>query len=426
MNESGQFLLLAFLLLFILLIFFLSLRMVVKLKKARDRKEERGKSDVSFVVDTFHDLLSKLKEKEKELDDLRKKAEARAGIIESYNEYILQSVPSGVISFDRDTKVTKVNSAAERILDIRAEDVIGKNFKDIFRGPLLHLLSKTDFSERKEIQYVTDSGRNIYLGLTLTPLINGEGDVIGQIMVFTDLTDLKALKSQAELRDRLSSLGEMAAGIAHELRNPMGVIAGYTKILQKKIDPSLLGIVDSISKEIVVMDRIISDFLFFAKPADINPYELNLKKLIEDCLDNIMSSKNTHSEIKIFKDLDGLPPVSGDEILLRQAFNNIIQNAVEAMPQGGELRIVYRIIPDFIELSISDTGHGIPSEIKEKVFLPFYSTKERGTGLGLAIAQKVIVSHRGDIMISDSEKGTTFIIRLPLKNTSNLSTESFN
>lgn len=417
MNESGPLLLLAFLLLFILLILFLSFRMVIKLKKARDKKEERGKSDVSFVVETFHDLLSKLKEKEKELDDLRKKAEARAGIIESYNEYILQSVPSGVISFGRDMKVTKVNSAAERILDIRSADVIGKDFKDIFREPLIKLLSKIDLSERKEIQYVTNSGRNIYLGLTVTPLINGEGDVIGQIMVFTDLTDLKALKAQAELRDRLSSLGEMAAGIAHELRNPMGVIAGYTKILQKKIDPSLLGIVDSISREIVAMDRIISDFLFFAKPADINPYELNLKKLIEDCLDNIIGSKDRSSEIQIFKNLEGIPPVSGDEILLRQAFNNIIQNAVEAMPQGGELRIAYRTSSDYIEVSISDTGHGIPPDIKEKVFLPFYSTKEKGTGLGLAIAQKVIVSHRGDITISDSEKGTTFIIRLPLKDT---------
>lgn len=417
MNESGPLLLLAFLLLFILLILFLSFRMVIKLKKARDKKEERGKSDVSFVVETFHDLLSKLKEKEKELDDLRKKAEARAGIIESYNEYILQSVPSGVISFDRDMKVTKVNSAAERILDIRSADVIGKDFKDIFREPLLNLLSKIDLLERKEIQYVTNSGRNIYLGLTVTPLINGEGDVIGQIMVFTDLTDLKALKAQAELRDRLSSLGEMAAGIAHELRNPMGVIAGYTKILQKKIDPSLLGIVDSISREIVAMDRIISDFLFFAKPADINPYELNLKKLIEDCLDNIIGSKDRSSEIQIFINLEGIPPVSGDEILLRQAFNNIIQNAVEAMPQGGELRLAYRTSPDYIEVSISDTGHGIPPDIKEKVFLPFYSTKEKGTGLGLAIAQKVIVSHRGDIKISDSEKGSTFIIRLPLKAT---------
>lgn len=414
MNESGQFLLLALLLLFIFLVFFLSIRTVIKLKKAKDKKEEQVKSDVSFVVDTFHDLLSKLKQKERELDDLRKKAEARAGIIESYNEYILQSVPSGVISFDKDMKVTKVNSAAERILDIRSAGVIGMNFKDIFREPLLSLLSRIDPAERKEIQYVTDSGRNIYLGLTVTPLINGEGDVIGQIMVFTDLTDLKALKAQAELRDRLSSLGEMAAGIAHELRNPMGVIAGYTKILQKKVDPTLLGIVDSISKEIVVMDRIISDFLFFAKPADINPYELNLRRLIEDCIDNIKESKNISAEIKILTDLEGLPEVSGDEILLRQAFNNIIQNAVEAMPQGGELKVTYRLSSDFIELSISDTGHGIPPDIKEKVFLPFYSTKEKGTGLGLAIAQKIIVSHRGDIAISDSEKGSTFIIKLPM------------
>lgn len=410
MNE-GVFLL-TLSLTFILLVLFLSFRTIIRLRKARAEREEKERSDVSFVVDTFHDLLSKLKQKEKELEDLRQKAEQRAGIIESYNEYILQSVPSGVISFDREMRVTKVNAAAERILEIKAENVSGRFFKDVFREPLLSMISGANLIERKEIQYRTESGRNIHLGLTLTSLINGEGEVIGQIMVFTDLTDLKALKAQAELRDRLSNLGEMAAGIAHELRNPMGVIAGYTKLLQKKVDPSLLETVDSISKEITVMNRIISDFLSFARPADINPYELNLKRLIEDSLSAFVEKS---PDIRIYSDLEGLPALFGDEVLLKQAFNNIIQNSIEAMPQGGELRIDYNLNPDSVEILISDTGHGIPDDIKEKIFLPFYSTKEKGTGLGLAIAQKLIVSHGGDISIGNSEKGTTFIIRLPLK-----------
>lgn len=410
MNEGAFLLTLS--LIFILLVLFFSFRTIIRLRKARAGREEKERSDVSFVVDTFHDLLSKLKQKEKELEDLRQKAEQRAGIIESYNEYILQSVPSGVISFDREMRVTKVNAAAERILKIKAENVSGRFFKDVFREPLLSMISGANLIERKEIQYRTESGRNIHLGLTITPLINGDGDVIGQIMVFTDLTDLKALKAQAELRDRLSNLGEMAAGIAHELRNPMGVIAGYTKLLQKKVDPSLLETVDSISKEITVMNRIISDFLSFARPADINPYELNLKRLIEDCL-SAFAEKSP--DIRIYSDLEGLPALFGDEVLLKQAFNNIIQNSIEAMPQGGELRIDYNLNPDSVEIWISDTGHGIPDDIKEKIFLPFYSTKEKGTGLGLAIAQKIIVSHGGDISIGNSEKGTTFIIRLPLK-----------
>lgn len=417
MNESA--LVLAFLLiLFIFLVLFLSLRTTIRLKKAKDLREEKERSDVSFIVDTFHDLLSRLKQKEKELENLKERAEQKAGIIESYNEYILQSVPSGVVSFDREMKITKVNLAAGRILEIRPEDVIGKKFKDIFREPLLSLLSKADSVERKEIQYKTESGRNIYLGLTITPLLNGMGEVIGQIMVFSDLTDLKALKAQAELRDRLSSLGEMAAGIAHELRNPMGVIAGYTKLLQRKIDPSMLEIVNSISKEISVMDRIISDFLSFARPADLNPQELSLKRLIEDCINSIIWEESSSSGIKVSLDIEGMPIIYGDEILLKQAFYNIIHNAVEAMPQGGELRIAYRMNPYSIEVLVSDTGHGIPDDIKEKIFLPFYSTKEGGTGLGLAIAQKIIVSHRGNIIISDSEKGTTFIVQLPLRMTS--------
>lgn len=141
------------------------------MRKARDQIKEKDRSDVTFVVETFHDLLSKLKQKEEELEDLRKKAEARAGIIESYNEYILQSVPSGVISFDREMRVTKVNASAERILEIRSEDVLGKDFRDVFREPLLTLLSKMDLIERKEIQYRTSSGRDIYLGLTKHPLL---------------------------------------------------------------------------------------------------------------------------------------------------------------------------------------------------------------------------------------------------------------
>lgn len=411
-NEKVFFLAFSLIFIFIILALFLFFRTIIRLRKARYEREEKQRSDVSFVVDTFHDLLSKLKQKEKELEDLRERAEQRAGIIESYNEYILQSVPSGVISFDKDMRVTKINAAAERILEIRAENVSGRFFKDIFREPLIFLLSRVNPLERKEVQYRTESGRNIHLGLTITSLINGEGEVIGQIMVFSDLTDLKALKAQAELRDRLSSLGEMAAGIAHELRNPMGVIAGYTKLLQKKVDPSLLGIVDSISKEITVMDRIISDFLTFTRPAKINPYDLSLKRLIEDCL---ILFAGRYPGIRIYSDLGGLPPICGDEVLLKQAFNNIIQNSVEAMPQGGDLRVVYNLNPDSVEILISDTGHGIPDDIKEKVFLPFYSTKEKGTGLGLAIAQKIIVSHGGDISIGDSKKGTTFIIRLPFK-----------
>src|SRR4030042_1047965 len=176
-------------------------------------------SQVGFVVDTFHELVTKLKDKEKELEVLRQKAEDKATII-----------------------------------------------------------------ERGEITYLTPSGRRIWLGLTLSPLKDRENNIIGQILIFTDLTQLKALEAQMELRSRLSSLGEISAGIAHELRNPMAVIAGYTQLLSKKTDPSLKPTVDAITTEINVMNRIISDFLSFANPAELAISDVDLKKITENCI----------------------------------------------------------------------------------------------------------------------------------------------
>ncbi len=397
------------------LIFFFLLRMFIRFYKVKKRLEQKDVSQVSFVVDTFHDLVSQLKEKERELEVLRKKAEDKAIAIEGYNENILQSVPSGVISFDEEIRITKVNFAAEKILDLKGEMITGKLHTDVLHNPITNFLNDRKFIERGEISYTISSGKRIWLGLTLSPLKDRAGTRIGQILVFTDLTHLKAIESQIQLRDKLSSLGEISAGIAHELRNPMGVIAGYTKLLSKKVDTSLNPTVDAISKEIVVMDRIISDFLSFAKPVDLTLGYIDLKTIIENC---VASSAGERKDIIPNLDINELPLIKGDEILLRQAFINLIQNSVEAMPQGGKLSI--KISPstgsagDFLDITISDMGHGISENIKDKIFLPFFTTKEKGTGLGLAIVHKIVISHGGSISVDSSEKGTAFKIRLPL------------
>lgn len=390
------------------------IRLSMKIYRVKKSLKQKDASQVGFVVDTFHELVSQLKDKEKELEVLRKKAEDRAIAIEGYNENILQSVPSGVISFDDEMRVTKVNLSAEKILEVKGENIIGEYHTDVLNKPITDFLNDRKFIERGEISYVTPSGKRIWLGLTLSPLKDREGTVIGQILVFTDLTHLKAFESQIKLRDKLSSLGEISAGIAHELRNPMGVIAGYTKLLSKKADNSLKPTVDAISKEIIVMDRIISDFLSFAKPAELNISDIDLKTIIENC---VSSAVGERKDILINLGIDDLPVIKGDEVLLRQAFINLIQNSVEAMPQGGKLSI--RALPlkeDCLDISISDTGHGISENIKDRIFLPFFTTKEKGTGLGLAIVHKIVVSHGGNILVESSEKGTTFRIRLPLGN----------
>src|SRR4030066_1971018 len=368
-------------------------------------------SQVGFVVDTFHELVTKLKDKEKELEVLRQKAEDKATIIEGYNENILQSVPSGVISLDEALRVTKVNLSAEKILEIKRESTLGKHHTDVLNKPITNLLNDKKIIERGEITYLTPSGRRIWLGLTLSPLKDREDNIIGQILIFTDLTQLKAIESQMELRSRLSSLGEISAGIAHELRNPMGVIAGYTKLLSKKVDNSLKSTVDAISKEIIAMDRIIYDFLSFAKPAELNISDIEFKSIIENCVATVISGM---ANINLNLDINGLPIIKGDGVLLRQAFTNLIQNAVEAMPAGGDLTIKSST-GDFLEVTVSDTGPGVSEDMADKIFLPFFTTQDKGTGLGLSLVQKIIVSHGGSISVASSKRGATFRIRLPLR-----------
>ena len=396
----------------ILLFFF---RLLIRFPRAKKNREEKDSSEVGFVVDTFHELVSQLKEKERELEVLRKQAEDRATAIEGYNENILQSVQSGVVSLDEEMKITKINLAAAKILEVKKESVIGQYHTEVLNIPITDFLQNKKVIERGEIGYVTPSGKRIWLGLTLSPLRNSGGSTIGQILIFTDLTHLKAIESQMELRNKLSSLGEISAGIAHELRNPMGVIAGYTKLLSKKADESLRPTVDAISREIVVMNRIISDFLSFARPVELTLADIDLKAIIEYC---VMATAEKRNDVDLQLSIDNLPIIQGDEVLMRQAFINLLQNSLDAMPQGGKLTIVASLSStDFLDITVSDTGHGISENVKDKIFLPFFTTKEKGTGLGLAIVHKIVISHGGTIHADSSDKGTAFRLRFPVKNT---------
>jgi two-component system sensor histidine kinase PilS (NtrC family) len=380
-------------------------------KTLKASEDTRKKTEVGFVVDTFQELVRKLKEKEGELERLRALAEDRAIGLESYNENILQSVPSGVVSIDNSMRIKSINQSAEMILRIKAEDIINKDYIEVFNEPLRSIVRDTRAVSRGEYPYVTRDNRHIWLGVTTSQLRNATGEKIGLILVFTDLTDVKALREQVELKKRLTQLGEMSAGIAHELRNPMSVIAGYAKLLSKKVGSSDETIVNAILKEIENVDNIISEFLAFAKPTDLNRTSVNLNRLIEETVTTVVSDNDT---IKVLIKAEKPISIMADEILLRQAITNLLINAVDAMPGGGKLNIELNDFYDKVGMCIKDTGHGVPEDIKQKIFLPFYTTKHKGIGLGLAIVQKIIVSHGGSIEIDSVDgEGTTFRIILP-------------
>ena len=412
------------------------------------------KEKVEFVIDTFSSLIHKLKEKEDELEKLRSLAERRASAAESYNEDILRCVGSGVVTFNMDRVITTFNHAAERMLGIKQDDAVGFPCVNVFGQDNAicrildeSLLLATTIS-RQEVEFQKKEGANIWIGLSVSPLRDKEGRHTGVIFVFTDLTEIKMLREQGELRKRLAMLGEMSGGIAHELRNSMGTIMGYAKMLSKKFpdeDPSQEEI-STIIAEVNAMDLIIKELLNYGRNVTPALSPVDLGGLLRKAVDTTIGKFKDHN-IDVDLSILDLPVVNIDGVLMRQALQNIIQNGLEAMPNGGRIKIGAKsqvsecrsvkddshkggkacpelvegggfervsLSVEGVEISVSDTGVGIPEDRLDKIFLPFYTTKPRGTGMGLALVHKIILSHGGNIAVeSETGKGTTFRIHLP-------------
>jgi PAS domain S-box-containing protein len=380
-------------------------------------KEKKDKTqETAFIINAFHDVNRQLKDKEKELQRLKALAEQRAENVESYNENILQCVTSGVMTFDKECRLTTVNRAAHDMLGFLPEPRNGASCKDLFgEGEITRsvhdTIEKKQPSARMEAMVDCPAGK-IWLGFNTAVLTDHQGEALGVILSFSDLTEVKRLQEQMELRERLTALGEMSAGIAHELRNPMAVISGYLSLLAKKTDNRSQSIIRDITAEINGMNRIIGDLLTFARPASLNRVPVRIAEMVDACLQTVLQATGADSKLKTVKKIDDVEMMA-DEVLMKQAFSNLFQNAVEAMPDGGTLRVEAQFGRNII-LRVSDTGAGISNEVIKKIFVPFFTTKDKGVGMGLALVHKIVLSHGGRIEVNSREgKGTTFIVTLP-------------
>jgi two-component system sensor histidine kinase AtoS len=384
------------------------------------QKQERDKStETSFIINAFHEVTKQLKEKEKELERLKALAEQRAENVESYNENILQCVTSGVVTFDKDCRLTTLNRAAEEILGLDRRRATGIHCDVLFgQGDIARAVQDTMDSRRSsarmEAVYDRDQAK-VWLGYNTAVLSDRQGDALGVILSFSDLTEVKRLQEQVELRERLTALGEMSAGIAHELRNPMAVMSGYLNLLSKKANSEQQAIIRNVAAEINGMNRIIGDLLTFARPAALNRVKINIKELVESCLANALQATNAESRIKADLSIDPVE-VFMDEVLMRQVFTNLIQNAIEAIPDQGTVSLNSRTTPGELSVRVTDTGIGMSPDVMKKIFLPFFTTKDAGVGMGLALAHKIVASHGGKITVESNEgKGTTFTAVFPLR-----------
>jgi PAS domain S-box-containing protein len=382
------------------------------------------------IINAFHEVVQRLREKEQELVRLRTEAEARAQEIESYNEDILRSVTSGVITFNQDGTITTFNEAAARILRMAAPMVIGKTCGEVF-GPdsqVMALLKRSqqrgEIINREEFELFQEDRRRIWVGVSTSLLRDRGGHLIGTTFVFTDLTEVKDLQSRVELRERMTVLGEMSAGIAHEFRNFMGTILGAAKLIGRQAGPSepVQESLGTIFQVISDMDHLITQFLNFSKKTELDIKSVVVDSWLKRVVEQVPMSGTPSPSVQILCG-PNLPSIAIDEVLMRQALGNLIQNAFEAMPRGGTLAVAASLVGStgarrHLELRITDTGCGIPTDRLEKIFLPFYTTKTKGTGLGLALVHKIVLLHNGRIQVDSEEgKGATFRILLPVEGT---------
>jgi len=378
--------------------------------------------EVPWMIQTFEGLIAQLKEKEQALEELRRVAEARAFHVESDNENILQSVTSGVVTIDRAQAITRLNAAAGRILHLDPAAAVGQRYSVLFGGDLnlAALLEVPEVGRRRECLVSRPDGGSVWIGLTASPLRDRLRAVVGTTIIFTDLTEIKALQEQVELKQRLALMGEMSAWIAHEFRNDLGVIFGFSKLLEKQMgaDHPARGSLSAIHRSITRMERLITEMLAYARTSEIQPSPTPLADLLRDLVDQAKAGSPGIEWHLALQEIS----VTLDPVLMRQAFSNLIHNAIEAMGGAGQMTLrvdrssrIDRSSNGAVRVEMFDTGPGIAPEHLPRIFLPFFTTKATGTGLGLALAHKIVLAHNGRISAENRrEGGACFTIDLPM------------
>jgi PAS domain S-box-containing protein len=397
-------------------------------KRLHSRDPHKGES-VEQIVETFKQTIAKLQENEEKLKQLYSNSQKRADRLEQFNQYILESILSGLIGIDNKGRVVHLNPIARKILELNEEKVNSESYlqtlsdyrslADILTGIIEH---KTAV-ERLEERIVRKSGSEKILGISGSPVYDHMGRTVGAILLLADMTEVRRLQSEVAFKEKMAAVGEMSAGLAHELRNAMMAIVGYSKFLTKLSveDARIQEIALSINSESTNCETMLKRFLMFAKPISFTPEPLTLPE-IADAVVQKLAHLAAADKIEISAEYAvDLPDYMGDRTALDQIITNLVKNAVEAAPANGAVfvKVGHNFEENSFLLEISDNGPGIPPENRQKIFSPFFTTREKGTGLGLAIVKKLITSLGGKIDLdSDFKAGCRFIVSLPANYTS--------
>ncbi len=371
----------------------------------------------SFVVAQERRVRTLLAEKETAFDQL-----------DLLHRSIIESVETGIMTINRQGRIKSFNKAAEEISGFTFADVENRNIVEVFLGfaeiqqKIKEDDDKRSSKSRYNIEFTRDKNNKLILSCLVSTLKDSTGKRIGDIVIFQDITSLIEMEEALEKSKRLAIIGEMAAGLAHEMRNPLASLSGSIQILKRDLQ---LTDVDEKLMQIILrgkdqLDRVIKDFLLLARPAPGERETVFIKEIIEGVIESIQYLPDWNDGIRVCLELSDNLSVYVNRTEIREVIWNLVINAVQSMPEGGELSVETKKIYDdargeSLEIRVSDTGYGIDDKYLGRIFEPFFTTKERGTGLGLAIVNRIIEAYTGRILIRRGiEKGTCCMVSLPL------------
>ncbi len=332
--------------------------------------------------------------------------------LQALHENVIHSIRSALITTDLEGRITLVNIPGQKVLERTASSIYGRHISDLFLDRLPHLDS---LSAQCEVRGLTPSGKEKTFDVNITALIVPEQGTIGYVYTFEDRTEIRRLEGEVRMRDRLAAVGRLAAGIAHEIRNPLASIAGSINVLSEvtPFNDEQKTLVNIITRESTRLNAIISDFLVYSREKSFKFSRMDLIPLLEDAL-ALLANRSQTKELNIVRDYalpEAFAAVDADRI--KQVLWNLLENAVRAMDGKGTITVSVRAVGDFLQIGIRDTGPGIAPNLTEKIFEPFQSQFEGGTGLGLAIVYQIVQAHGAKIFVrSTLGSGAEFILEI--------------
>jgi PAS domain S-box-containing protein len=335
---------------------------------------------------------------------------------------VMAGLEDGLLLFTRDARAVMVSPAAEKFLGASSGEFLGRRAAEIFpEGHPLRAVLHLEGDELSEVAAETElatSGGFRRVGVSVQAIQEG-GERIGALVTLRDLDSLESINTQLQVSERLAALGRITAGVAHEVKNPLNSMRIWLENLKESLPPDqdagAIQAVNVLDKEIDRLDAVVKRFLDFTRPMDIRLEATQLSHLLPEVLE-LAQPQLQKANIQLAQLLPiDVPEVYVDRALLKQAVLNLVLNAAEAMPNGGQLSLVLSRRGEMAEITVADTGKGIPPENKQKIFQLFFTTRPGGSGIGLASAFRIVQLHNGSIdFTSEVGRGTTFRIELPL------------